>query len=104
MNTIREARVERDLNNVTNQVNHLIGTLGDEGAQRLTGLRDRLVSVAGDWSTMAREKAGAAGQVVSTGARQAARVTDDYVHDNPWRAIGIGAAAGLLVGWLVSRR
>ena len=36
--------------------------------------------------------------------REAARVTDDYVHDNPWQAIGIAGLTGLLVGMLISRR
>lgn len=36
--------------------------------------------------------------------RRAARVTDDYVHDNPWQAIGMAGVAGLLVGMLISRR
>src|SRR5690554_921441 len=31
-------------------------------------------------------------------SRQAVRATDDYVHDNPWQAITISAAAGLLIG------
>jgi ElaB/YqjD/DUF883 family membrane-anchored ribosome-binding protein len=37
-------------------------------------------------------------------AKAAARVTDDYVHDNPWRVIGVAAAAGFIVGLLVNRR
>jgi ElaB/YqjD/DUF883 family membrane-anchored ribosome-binding protein len=37
-------------------------------------------------------------------ARVAARVTDDYVHDNPWQAIGIAAAVGFVVALLMSRR
>jgi ElaB/YqjD/DUF883 family membrane-anchored ribosome-binding protein len=37
-------------------------------------------------------------------AREAARYIDDDVHENPWRAIGIAAAAGLVVGLLISRR
>ena len=37
-------------------------------------------------------------------AKAAARVTDEYVHDNPWQAIGIAAAIGFLVGLVVSRR
>lgn len=37
-------------------------------------------------------------------AKVAARVTDDYVHDNPWQAIGIAAAVGLLVGLVIGRR
>jgi ElaB/YqjD/DUF883 family membrane-anchored ribosome-binding protein len=37
-------------------------------------------------------------------AKAAARVTDDYVRDNPWQAIGVAAAIGFLVGLVVSRR
>jgi ElaB/YqjD/DUF883 family membrane-anchored ribosome-binding protein len=37
-------------------------------------------------------------------AKAAARVTDDYVHDNPWQAIGAAAALGFLVGLLMNRR
>ena len=37
-------------------------------------------------------------------AKGAARVTDDFVRDNPWQAIGATAAVGFLVGVLISRR
>jgi ElaB/YqjD/DUF883 family membrane-anchored ribosome-binding protein len=37
-------------------------------------------------------------------AKAAARATDDYVHDNPWQAIGIAAAVGVAVGLLLNRR
>ena len=43
------------------------------------------------------------GQTVDQ-AKRAARVTDDYVHDNPWQAIGIAAAVGVLVGLMMNRR
>ncbi len=36
--------------------------------------------------------------------RKAARVTDDYVHDNPWQAIGMAGLAGFLIGALICRR
>jgi ElaB/YqjD/DUF883 family membrane-anchored ribosome-binding protein len=36
--------------------------------------------------------------------KQAARVTDQYVHDNPWKAVGIAAGVGLLIGMLIGRR
>jgi ElaB/YqjD/DUF883 family membrane-anchored ribosome-binding protein len=36
--------------------------------------------------------------------RDAAIMTDDYVHENPWQAIGIGAAIGFLFGVIVARR
>ena len=36
--------------------------------------------------------------------KEAAKVTDEYVHDHPWTAVGIAAATGFLIGLLVSRR
>jgi ElaB/YqjD/DUF883 family membrane-anchored ribosome-binding protein len=36
--------------------------------------------------------------------REAATATDDYVRGNPWSAVGIGAAVGLLIGFMVSKR
>jgi len=33
-----------------------------------------------------------------------AKATDVYVQENPWKAIGISAAVGVLVGALISRR
>lgn len=37
-------------------------------------------------------------------AKQVGRVTDDYVHDNPWRSIGVAAGVGFIVGLLIGRR
>ena len=34
----------------------------------------------------------------------AARATDEYVHENPWRSIGMGAAVGVIVGMLIARK
>lgn len=36
--------------------------------------------------------------------RAAAKVTDQYVRDNPWQAIGISACVGAVVGMLIARR
>jgi ElaB/YqjD/DUF883 family membrane-anchored ribosome-binding protein len=36
--------------------------------------------------------------------RQIAHSTDDYVHENPWKAIGIAAGVGLLLGIVIGRR
>lgn len=36
--------------------------------------------------------------------KAAARATDDFVHENPWRAVGVAAVVGLLLGAIISRR
>ena len=53
---------------------------------------------------VAREKLADADAAVRARARQAANVTDEYVHDNPWSSIGAAAAVGILVGVLLGRR
>ena len=52
----------------------------------------------------AKEKLGDVQEVVADRAKAAARATDDFVHDNPWKSVGIAAAAGFLIGLLVNRR
>ena len=37
-------------------------------------------------------------------AKAAGRATDEFVHDNPWKSIGIAAGIGLVVGLLIGRR
>jgi len=37
-------------------------------------------------------------------AKAAGHAADDYVHENPWRSVGIAAGVGLIVGLLISRR
>lgn len=42
--------------------------------------------------------------VVVEKTKEAAKATDEYVHENPWRSVAIGAGVGLLLGVVISRR
>lgn len=37
-------------------------------------------------------------------AKAAAVATDDFVHEQPWKAVGVAAAVGLAIGVLIGRR
>jgi ElaB/YqjD/DUF883 family membrane-anchored ribosome-binding protein len=37
-------------------------------------------------------------------ARAAGHAADEYVHDNPWKAIGVAAGVGIIIGLLIGRR
>jgi ElaB/YqjD/DUF883 family membrane-anchored ribosome-binding protein len=52
----------------------------------------------------ARAKLANLDDVALAQAKQLARTADDYVHDNPWGAVGIAAVAGVLLGVMISRR
>ena len=43
-------------------------------------------------------------QVTIEKAKAAGHATDVFVHENPWKSIGIAAGLGLVVGLLISRR
>jgi ElaB/YqjD/DUF883 family membrane-anchored ribosome-binding protein len=54
------------------------------------------------------DKAVTKAQEVQTAAiesgKEIAVKTDDYVHENPWRAVAISAGVGVLLGMLLSRK
>jgi ElaB/YqjD/DUF883 family membrane-anchored ribosome-binding protein len=54
---------------------------------------DHAISVAHDLQEAAIRK-----------GRKIVHDTDEYVHDKPWRAIGIAGAIGLLIGMLITKR
>jgi ElaB/YqjD/DUF883 family membrane-anchored ribosome-binding protein len=34
----------------------------------------------------------------------AAKATDEFVQENPWKAVGLGAAIGVVIGMLIARK
>lgn len=42
--------------------------------------------------------------VITGRARNTVTATNGYVHDQPWQAIGIAAALGVLIGFVLARR
>jgi ElaB/YqjD/DUF883 family membrane-anchored ribosome-binding protein len=42
--------------------------------------------------------------VAVTQAKAAGHAADEYVHENPWKAIGAAAGIGLIAGLLIGRR
>ncbi len=52
----------------------------------------------------AREALAEAGDETLERAREAAASADEYVHENPWAAVGIAAGIGLVVGMLLARK
>ncbi len=53
---------------------------------------------------LAKEQLKNTKEEVSQKTRQCADAADQYVNENPWRAVGIAGAAGLVLGLLLGRR
>lgn len=56
--------------------------------------------------TLAEAKSSAAAGIAAVRgqAEDASEATDEYVHENPWAAIGIAAAVGIIIGFVAGRR
>lgn len=52
----------------------------------------------------AKSSAGAGIAAVRGRAEDASEATDVYVHENPWASIGIAAAVGIIIGFVVAGR
>lgn len=51
-----------------------------------------------------RYRLGETGDALAKQTREAAARADEYVRDNPWTGVGIGAAVGVVLGVLLTRR
>ncbi|MFC7515497.1 YqjD family protein [Herbaspirillum sp. GCM10030257] len=69
------------------------GGKADELRAKGLSLLDTAMDRAQEVQSMAVEK-----------SKVAAQSTDEFVQTNPWKAVGIAAGAGLVVGLLLSRR
>ncbi len=74
----------------------LVAATADLGEEKVADLRESLKA---DLEA-AREQL----ERLEGDLKERATGIDDYVHENPWQAIGVAAAAGVLVGALAFRR
>ncbi|MDO9049889.1 MAG: YqjD family protein [Methylotenera sp.] len=54
--------------------------------------------------SIAKAKLADAQDEVLAKTKAAVKVTDVYVHENPWRSIGLAAGVGVVIGLLIGRR
>ena len=95
----QSAALAEELRNVVRQAEKLVIALGEDREEALVELREHVnVALAeakkrlADFEEQARRFKDTAGAAV-----------DGYIRENPWTAVGISAALGLILGsWLVS--
>lgn len=94
------AAVAEDLKTVIRDIQTLLQATTTTGSDLAGSAREQL-EVA-----LMKLQAGLIDVEKSAEARVAAagRAADNWVHENPWRAIGTAAGAGLVVGMLICRR
>ena len=87
-----------ELNRVVSQAEELLKTLGDEGGAAIEAVRQRVQRTV----NVAKLKLADASTRARSAANTAAQATDTYVHDNPWKAVAYGAAAGAALAIIVA--
>jgi ElaB/YqjD/DUF883 family membrane-anchored ribosome-binding protein len=100
MTSMQREKLVSDMRAVMSDAEDLLSLGAGDVSESARSLKDRLRQNLGrarsglvDLQAAASEKVKAAGHVA-----------DDYVHDNPWRSVAVGAGVGLVVGMLIGRR
>ena len=75
-------------------VDDLVKKIGNVSDADVARLRTKVANTLGD----VRRSVGDTTEGLRERARIAAGITNDYVHDRPWTAIGVAAAIGLVAG------
>ena len=97
---VNKDKLVADLKVVVADAEELLRATASQAGEKVVAARERIqASLA-----TAKVKLGEAERAALEKAKLAAKATDDYVHENPWRAVGIAAVAGLVLGVLIARR
>jgi len=106
--TAREAEAEQmtkgklmeDLRAVVADAEELLKATADQTGERIAAARGK----AEESLKAAKVRLNEQDAAVTAKTRVAAKSTEDYVRDNPWKAMGIAAAAGFVLCILATRR
>jgi ElaB/YqjD/DUF883 family membrane-anchored ribosome-binding protein len=93
-------KLAQDLKIVISDAEELLRATASQAGDKVSAAREKIQ----DSLHQAKVKLAEVEDVLIDRSKEAARATDEYVHDHPWGAVGIAAAVGLVIGLLISRR
>lgn len=93
-------KLVQDFRVVVADAEELLKATASQAGEKVSAARERVQ----DSLHRAKVKLAEAEDAIVQRGKQAARATDEYVHENPWRAVGFGVGVGLIVGLLIGRR
>lgn len=96
---VSKEKLMHDLRVVVTDAEELLRATAGQVGEKVTAARERIQ----ENLAAAKARLVVAEEAVVAKTKQAAKATDEYVHENPWKAVGIAAGAGLIVGMLISR-
>ena len=93
-------KLMEDLRLVVTDAEELLRATAGQAGDKVAAARAR----AEESIDAAKTRIAQAGYAAAAQTREAAKATDTYVHDNPWTAIGVAAAVGIVIGVLLTRK
>jgi ElaB/YqjD/DUF883 family membrane-anchored ribosome-binding protein len=100
VNPANRDKFVQDMRMVISDAEELLRATANQAGEKIGVARDRIQ----DSLHQAKVKLAEAEAVLKDRGVQAARYTDQYVHENPWPAIGVAAVIGIVLGLLITRR
>lgn len=97
---VSKDKLVQDLKIVIADAEELLRATASQAGEKAVIAREKIQ----DSLHKAKIKLAEAEEVVIDKTKQAARATDEYVHEHPWRAVSVAAGIGLIIGMLISRR
>ena len=97
---VSKDKLVQDLKIVIADAEELLRATASQAGEKAAQAREKIQ----DSLHKAKIKLAEAEEVVIDKTKQAAHATDEYVHEHPWRAVGVAAGIGLIIGMLISRR
>lgn len=98
--TVTTEKLVQDLKLVIRDAEALLQATAGQAGEKIEGARAK----ARESLHQARERLEAAEKAAVREVKKTAASADEYVHGNPWQAVGIAAGVGLLFGLLIGRR
>jgi ElaB/YqjD/DUF883 family membrane-anchored ribosome-binding protein len=100
MTQVNKDKLIADFKVVIADAEEILRVTAGQAGEKVADLREKAQARL----TIAKIKLAEAEAALVDKAKAAGRAADDYVHDNPWRAVGIAAGVGLVIGLLIGRR
>lgn len=93
-------KLMEDLQLVVTDAEELVRATAGQAGEKIAAARAR----AAESIDAAKARIAQAGYAAAAQTREAAKAADDYVHDNPWAAVGVAAAVGVVIGILIAKK
>jgi ElaB/YqjD/DUF883 family membrane-anchored ribosome-binding protein len=96
---VSKEKLMQDFRAVVTDTEELLKATANQAGEKVSAARERIQQNL----VAARARLDEAESAMIEKTKYAAKATDEYVHDNPWKAVGVAACVGIVVGVLIGR-